>query len=86
MSLSGKLQLMMAMYGMFAMDNSVDNKTNHIDSDQLRDRIREMKQKQIIQKGCKRFYFGEVEIIALNQKNADKKYKRYLKLKKEANE
>ena len=34
------------------------------------------KDSQMIKKGCKRFYYGEKFLYALNQKNADRKAKK----------
>jgi hypothetical protein len=78
---NARLYMMMAMAGMFS-DTIYPggDSTQHLNLDELRNKVRNMRQKQIKQKGCSEFSYPGVTIIALNKKNADRKYEKYLKL------
>jgi hypothetical protein len=43
----------------------------------IRNRREENKKRLLLSRGCKIFNFGEVEILALNRKNAERKYNFY---------
>ena len=95
MALSSKLMMMMAMYGMFMADTPT---TSRSISDNISPRTKEeidrIHKRQLLKKGCMEFHYSygitdsdikHIIIIALNKKNADRKYERFIKLWKESN-
>lgn len=93
-----KLMMMMAMSGMFmssmpgGFDSSSNDPLTEKDIIQLKERIKNMRKQQLLKNGCKEFHYDhkisenmwkEVTIIALNKKNADRKFDKFIKLWKE---
>ena len=84
MSMKNKL-LMMAAMGLFLSSPNISFGDKFIsdvtedDIKNLKDKVNELRRKQLLKKGCKEFDFGDVTIIALNEKNALRKYNNYKK-------
>ena len=73
---------MMAMMGVMSTMRSPrsldDDDPSKIDTPSKID-VKEEANRRLLGKGCKVFYYGKILIIALNKKNADRKYKVYCK-------
>lgn len=92
-----KMMMMLAMSGVFmdmggspSVGSSDDSKGYDKLTDQekslLMGTIRHNRIQLLLKKGCKEFRFPGITIIARNEKNADRKYANYLKLKAECND
>ena len=91
MKSNAKLMMMMAMSGMFM--GSLPGEYNESIPQLTKDDIERIRKQQLLKNGCKEFHYDyrisesivkEVTIIALNKKNADKKYNKFIKLYKES--
>ena len=93
-----KLMMMMAMSGMFmssmpgGFDSSSNDPITERDILQLKENIKGIRKQQLLKNGCKEFQYDyrisesivkEVTIVALNKKNADRKYDKFIKLWKD---
>jgi hypothetical protein len=58
------------------IDKMTDEEMNRLMAEMKRQRTR-----LLLKKGCKEYHYGDVTIIALNDKNAERKYNNYLKNK-----
>jgi len=80
-----KLYMAMAMSGLFMGEMPFAEKdtgkplSDFTDEDKraLLERINSERKRQLLKKGCSEFNFGEVTIIALNEKNVQRKYDNY---------
>lgn len=91
MKSNAKLMMMMAMSDMFM--GSIPG-GQYESSPLTKDDIERIRKQQLLSKGCKEFTYEykigigsavcEVTIIALNKKNADRKYNKFIKLYKES--
>lgn len=86
------LYMMMAMAGMlyanpsFSEDESKSyGLMTENDKRMYMEKLKEAKRRALLKKGVKEFKFEDVTIIAINQKNADRKYQRFLTLRSELN-
>jgi len=92
-----KLMMMMAVSGMFmsSMPDGFDSSNKPLtekDILQLKENIKGIRKQQLLKNGCKEFQYDyrisesivkEVTIVALNKKNADRKYDKFIKLWKD---
>jgi len=86
MSIKNQL-LMMAAMGLFLSPSDMWTVNGGVyksvltedDINTLQNKIAELRKKQLLKQGCKEFDFGDVTIIALNEKNAIRKYENYKK-------
>lgn len=81
-----ELSLMLAMSGVFmnggyAQKDSGKSMTDYTDEDKkaMMERIASERKRLLLIKGVKEFEYDGVTIIAINQKNADRKYQNFLK-------
>ena len=75
-----ELMMMMAMAGVFINDTPSSAIPNDVDIERLKEQIKEAKRRRLLRGGCQEFDFGDVTIVALNKKNAERKYNNYKKL------
>jgi hypothetical protein len=84
---------LMMMSGAFTPSFSYSDELSYLDISELKKRYERMRNQQLLVKGCKEFHYDyqinestieKVIIIALNKKNADRKYQKFIKLYKQS--
>lgn len=80
MRTKNSLAIMSAMFIGSLIDSQHLDKSIKIENDVENDYL--IKPKKIVPKGLKEFKFPDTVIYAINQKNAEKKYKKFLKTKR----
>jgi hypothetical protein len=88
--MKSKMYEMMMMYAMAGMmiNNDNQNMPHHLtdsEIDEIREKQKKQKKRMLLKKGMQVFEFSEVTILALNEKNANRKYENFKKKMNENN-